>query len=234
VRVALALLLAAVAAGCGGDDRNLEVFAASSLRDVLPALDFEATYNFAGSDELAAQIREGADAEVFASAGPRPARELAGLGLLDETHVFATNRLVVVVPADNPAAVETVEDLARPGTKLILADRGVPVGDYARELLTRARLPTALDNVVSLEQDVKGVLGKVALGEADAGIVYSTDARAAGDDVRAIEVPDDLQPNIEYVVGIVDGAGDAARAFVERLLGDDGRGALEAAGFGVP
>jgi len=234
VRVALALLLAALAAGCGGGDDGVQVFAASSLRDVLPALDRDATYNFAGSDELAAQIREGADADVFASAGPKPARQLAGLGLLDETRVFATNRLVIVVPAANPAGIDELEDLARPGTKLVLADRGVPVGDYARETLVRARLPTALGNAVSLEQDVKGVLGKVALGEADAGIVYATDARAAGDDVETISIADDLQPEIEYVVGLLDGAGAGARAFVELLLGDEGRRALADAGFGVP
>jgi len=234
VRVALALLLAALAAGCGGGGDGVQVFAASSLRDVLPALDRDATYNFAGSDELAAQIREGADADVFASAGPKPARQLAGLGLLDETRVFATNRLVIVVPAANPAGIDELEDLARPGTKLVLADRGVPVGDYARETLVRARLPTALGNAVSLEQDVKGVLGKVALGEADAGIVYATDARAAGDDVETISIADDLQPEIEYVVGLLDGAGEGARAFVELLLGDEGRRALADAGFGVP
>ena len=229
-----ALLTALAAAGCGGDDGSVQVFAASSLRDVLPALDRDATYNFAGSDELAAQIREGADADVFASAGPKPARQLAVLGLLDETRVFATNRLVIVVPASNPAGIDELEDLARPGTKLVLGDRGVPVGDYAREALVRARLPTALDNVVSREQDVKGVLGKVALDEADAGIVYATDARAAGDDVKAISIAVDLQPEIEYVVGVLDGSGDDARAFVELLLGAEGRRALADAGFGVP
>lgn len=235
MRHALLLCAALILGGCAGaGDEPLQVFAASSLTNVLPALDGSATYNFAGSDELATQIREGARADVFASAGPRPARALADLGLLDGTRVFATNRLVIVVPAGNPGRIKSIADLARPGTKLVLADRGVPVGDYAREALTEARLPAAIGNVVSLEQDVRGVLGKIALGEADAGVVYSTDARAAGDDIRAIPVPAEVQPRIEYVVGVVSGASRVSAAFVERLLGDEGRAALRAAGFDVP
>ena len=236
MRVALALLLAALAAGCGGGGDGVQVFAASSLRDVLPALDRDATYNFAGSDELAAQIREGADADVFASAGPKPARQLAGLGLLDETRVFATNRLVIVVPAANPAGIDELEDLARPETKLVLADRGVPVGDYARETLVRARLPTALGNAVSLEQDVKGVLGKVALGEADAGFVYRTDVRPVAGKVRVIPFPKKAQPTVLYEAAIAVSPRhlEAAQAFMIVLLGGEGRAALRAAGFGLP
>ena len=234
MRVAVVALALVLLAGCGGDDGPVSVFAASSLRDVLPALDADAEFNFAGSDELATQIREGADADVFASASPKPAGQLVDEGLLGETRVFATNRLVVVVPSSNEARIERLDDLARDGVKLVLADTGVPIGDYAREVLTEAELPEALDNVVSLENDVKGVLGKVALGEADAGIVYSTDAVAAGDDVRTIEIGAGLQPKVEYVVGVLEGAGDGAQAFVDVLTGDEGRAALERAGFGLP
>lgn len=229
---ALAVLVATLVAGCGGsDDGRLEVFAASSLRDVAPELDDGARYTFAGSDELAAQIRDGAPADVFLSAGGAPMQELRSAGLLEAPFVFASNRLVVVVPEDNPAGLERFEDLARPGLKLVLGGEGVPVGDYAREALAAAGLAAAHDNVVSLEQDVKGVLGKVALGEADAGIVYATDVRAAAEDVRELPIPAEVQPEVRYYAAVVT-AGDADRAaeFVERLARDRGA-ALRAAGF---
>ncbi len=230
---ALAAVVAALMAGCGGsDDEQLEVFAASSLRDVAPAVDDAPRYTFAGSDELAAQIRDGAPADVFLSASGTPMEELRAAGLVDAPVVFASNRLVVVVPAENPAGLETFGDLTRPGLKLVLGGEGVPIGDYAREALAEAGLDEALENVVSLEQDVKGVLGKVALGEADAGIVYATDVRAAGDDVRALAIPDDVQPDVRYYAAVVtDGDADRAAELVERLAGEEGAVALRAAGF---
>jgi molybdate transport system substrate-binding protein len=231
--VAAALLLA----GCGsGDgDGELTVYAAASLTDVLPEVDPDARYSFAGSDELATQIREGAPADVFAAASTKYPRELHEEGLVDEPAVFATNRLVLVVPLDNPAGIEKVADVERSGTKLVLAAEGVPVGDYARDVLADLGLEDALANVVSNEDDVKGVVAKVAIGEADAGFVYATDA-AVEDDVRVVELPDGAQPLIEYAVAVVSSRPnqDAARAFVEELLGPYGRRALEAAGFGVP
>lgn len=231
-RLAAAALVAAALAGCGGSDDRLEVFAAASLRDVLPRVDEAPRYTFAGSDELAAQIRDGAQADLFLGANERIARELREAGVVEEPVAFASNTLVLVVPASNPGGVESLEDLARPGLKLVLAGEGVPVGEYARELLDAARLDAALDNVVSLEQDVKGVLGKVALGEADAGLVYATDAAAAGDDVRSLALPDALQPEIAYDAAVVsDGDTAAAEAYLERLLGDEGERALRAAGF---
>jgi molybdate transport system substrate-binding protein len=149
---------------------------------------------------------------------------------------FATNRLVLVVPRANPGGIEGVEDVLQPGTKLVVAAEGVPVGDYTRALLEALGLSAALDNVVSNEDDVKGVAGKVALGEADAGFVYATDVRAVADRVLAIQVPEDAQPPIEYLVAVVAGTDDedAARAFVKRLRGERGRAALERAGFVVP
>lgn len=232
-RLGAVAVLALWLVGCGGDDDGrLLVFAASSLREVAPKLDPEAEHVFAGSDELAAQVRDGAGADVFLSAGAGPVRELEDAGLVGEPVVFATNRLVLVVPRTNPAGIERLADLARPGVKLVLGGEGVPIGDYARQALSLAGLAAALDNVVSLEEDVKGVLGKVSLDEADAGIVYATDARAAGGDVRVLRIPDAVQPNVRYYAAVVT-AGDreAARAYVEHLFGEGAARALADAGF---
>jgi molybdate transport system substrate-binding protein len=229
------------AAGCGGDGEvaggngELAVYAAASLAEVLPAIDSSPRYSFAGSDELATQIREGAPADVYAAASTKYPDELFEEGLVEKPEVFATNRLVLVVPSDNPAKIDEVADVARPKTRLVLAAEGVPAGDYARTVLANLGLDRALSNVVSNEEDVKGVLAKVSLGEADAGFVYATDA-ATTDDVRIVEIPKTAQPPIEYAAAVVASTanGSAARAFVEDLLGPDGREALTAAGFGVP
>ena len=149
-----------------------------------------AAYNFAGSDELATQIREGAPADVYAAASSKYPQELFDEGLVEEPVTFASNRLVLIVPKDNPAGIETVEDVTRPGTKLVIAAEGVPVGDYTREVLEELDLTDALDNVVSNEDDVKGVVGKVSLGEADAGFVYATDAPRPATTSRVIELPE--------------------------------------------
>ncbi len=120
--------------------------------------------------------------------------------------------------------------------KLVIAAEGVPVGDYTRTVLEDLDLASALDNVVSNEDDVKGVVGKISLGEGDAGFVYATDASVAGDDVTVIELPDGSQPPIEYQIAVVAGSEnkDAAQAFVDLVLSDEGREQLEAAGFVVP
>lgn len=225
-------------AGCGGDsaDDPLAVYAAASLAEVFQQIDPDARYSFAGSDELAMQIREGAPADAYAAASSKYPQELYAEGVVEEPVAFATNRLVLVVPRANPAGIESAEDLLQPGTRLVLAAEGVPVGNYARQALAALGLSAALDTVVSNENDVKGVSGKVALGEADAGIVYATDAVPLGDDVLVFELPDRAQPAIEYQVAVVSGndAGGAAAAFVDRLLSAKGRAALERAGFGVP
>jgi molybdate transport system substrate-binding protein len=238
----LAVLLALILAGCGGDDKSasgegeLTVFAAASLTETFEALASDVTYSFAGSDELATQIREGAPADVYAAASPKYPQELFAEGLVEEPVVFATNRLVVVVPRKNPAGIESVDDVARDGIKLVIAAEGVPVGDYTRTVLENLGLTDALDNVVSEEQDVKGVVTKVAEGEADAGFVYATDVTPVEDDVEAIKIPTDAQPRVEYQAAIVTGTenGEAAQAFLDRLLGEEGRAALEEAGFGLP
>ena len=231
----LAVLAAAIAlAGCGGDDEGaLVVFAASSLSGVADEIDPAADVIFGGSNDLAAQIRDGADVDVFLSASARQMEELGDEGLLDEPVVFASNRLVVVVPAEPRENITALVDLTRAGVKLVLGAEGVPIGDYAREALASAGLDDALARVVSLEEDVKGVLGKVALGEADAGIVYATDARAAGGDVRSFPVPDRYQPEIRYYAAVL-APGEDAGAYLQLLLGDEGRAALDRAGFLPP
>jgi molybdate transport system substrate-binding protein len=240
---ALALAAAAlIAAGCGGDDggaatddgSGLTVLAAASLADVFPEIDAAPAYSFAASDQLAAQIREGAPADVYAAANERLPDELYAELLVDRPRVFATNRLVLVVPAGNPAGIGAVADLR--GTTYVMAAEGVPAGDYTREVLANLGSEDLVGGAASFEQDVRDVAGKVALGEADAGFVYATDARAAGDQVETIEIPAAAQPPIRYGIAVVEASEDpeAARAFVDRVLSDDGRAALEAAGFGVP
>lgn len=233
---ALAATLAATfaVAGCGGDDggrEKLVVFAASSLADVAPEIDAAATVVAGGSNDLAAQLRDGADADVFLSASAGPVESLRAAGRVEQPQVFASNRLVIVVPAPNPAGIETIDDLSRSGVKLVLGAPGVPVGDYARRAL---RGTDALAQVVSEEADVKGVLGKVRLGEADAGIVYATDVKAAGDAVRAVEIPQSRQPEIAYYAALVSPPSDRGRAYVDRLLGESGRAVLALAGFLPP
>jgi molybdate transport system substrate-binding protein len=236
----LSLVLALIA--CGGDDRPEAdnrpptVYAAASLTEVFPLIDPAPQYNFAGSDELATQIREGAPGDVYAAASSKYPQELFGEGLVEEPVTFASNRLVLIVPTDNPAEIEEVADVAKPGTKLVIAAEGVPVGDYTRRALDDLELTASLDNVVSNEDDVKGVVGKVTLGEADAGFVYATDATAAADDVVVIELPEGSQPPIDYQIAVVEGSEtkEAAQAFVDLVLGEEGREQLEAAGFILP
>ena len=236
--IGIALVLLGLLGGCGGEDAGdepLDVYAAASLAEVFPQIDSAARFSFAGSDELATQIREGAPADVYAAASSKYPQELFEEELVEEPVTFASNRLVLIVPRANPAAIESVEDVLQPGTRLVVAAEGVPVGDYTRTVLETLGLSAALDNVVSNEDDVKGVAGKVALGEADAGFVYATDVTPVADRVLAVELPDDAQPPIEYQVAVVAGTDDedAARAFVEALRGQSGREALEQAGFVV-
>lgn len=243
------LIVTVLASGaCGGEDPatqaqtttagegSLTVYAAASLTEVFPTIDSTARYDFAGSDELAMQIREGAPADVYAAASSKYPRELFRDGYVERPVTFAANRLVLIVPKDNPSKIHKVADTAQPGTKLVVAARGVPVGDYTRESLDKLKLANALDNVVSNEYDVKGVVAKVSLGEADAGFVYSTDAAAAGDKVIVIDLPKGSQPPIEYQIAVAKQSKQkkAAEAFVQKVLGSEGRRLLEAAGFLLP
>jgi molybdate transport system substrate-binding protein len=246
--VPLACAAAAVAlcgGGCGDDESDdaggegeLTVSAASSLTDVFAAyaetLAGEERFSFAGSDELAAQIRQGARPDVFAAANTTYPDELHDEGLVAEPVIFARNQLVVAVPAQSE--LESLRDLAEPGLDLVIGAEGVPVGDYAREVL--GRLPEAesqaiLANVRSEESDVNGVVGKLGQGAADAGFVYESDLSAAGEALRAIALPASLQPEVAYGIAVVEGAENpgGAQAFVDGLLAPQGQRILEDNGF---
>jgi molybdate transport system substrate-binding protein len=239
---ALGLFILLASSGCGGatggGDSNDQatVFAASSLTEVFPKIEPTATYNFAGSDDLATQLQQGAPADVFAAASPKYPDQLYADGMVDKPHVFATNKLVLIVPKGNPAGIHSVDDLRNKDVKLVIGAEGVPIGDYTRTVLDNVGATDVLDQVVSEEDDVKGVVGKVALGEADAGFVYVTDVKPVADKVTAIELPAAAQAVVEYEIAVVENAPHprAAHAFVERVLGDDGRSALSEAGFGLP
>jgi molybdate transport system substrate-binding protein len=235
-RTALAACLVLALSACGGGaaQPRLTVFAAASLTEAFPAIDPGARYDFAASDTLATQIEQGAAADVYASASPRYPQELFRRGLVFRPVTFASNRLVLIVPKANTARIQRVADVARPGIKLVLAARGVPAGDYARDALGRLSLEKqALRNVVSQEADVKGVVGKVALGEADAGFVYRSDAAAARDKLTVIPLPAGAQPPVSYQVAVVKASPNrkAARAFVRAVLAPGGQRVLKTAGF---
>jgi molybdate transport system substrate-binding protein len=245
------LLVASLGAGCaddatlsgGGDKPQIVVSAASSMKEALTACapEFpEATVRlqFAGSDELAAQIRQGVPVDVFAAANTKLPEALARAGELGEPVAFASNRLVLAVPADG-GAVDSLEALERPGVTLVIGAEGVPVGDYTRAVLGRLgaeRREAVLANVRSNEPDVKGIVGKLVQGAADAGFVYASDVKASGGELRTIALPDRLEPTATYAAGVVAAAKqpDAAEAFVDDLLAGGCHDALLAAGFGEP
>lgn len=242
-RVALVAYLAVVA-GCGSSSEDgrpeLTVSAAASLKTAITNYRFDAATvraSFAGSDELAAQIRQGVKPDVFASANTKLPDQLYAEGLVEKPVVFAANELVLAVPADG--SVTGLDDLRRRGVTIAMGAESVPVGAYTRKVLDG--LPVAereaiLANVRSNEPDVAGVVGKVAQGAVDAGFVYVTDIRAGGGELQAIELPAELQAQVAYGVAVVKGAKHPEQAgqFVDGLLSGAGREALEAAGFLPP
>jgi molybdate transport system substrate-binding protein len=234
-------LVAAVALGGAFTSARAEgpatVYAAASLTDVVPKVSPSSRYQFAGSNQLALQITRGAPADVFASASPAFTQQLFRDGLVEKPRTFATNSLVLAVPRSNPAKIRSVFDLAkRPKLKLVVAGQKVPVGLYTREVLKRLSLLRVLRKAVSQEPDVKGIVGKLALGEADAGFVYATDVRAASSRLIAIPLPQRSQPTVRYEVAVVKESGnrEGALEFVADLLSTDGRRELKRAGFGLP
>jgi molybdate transport system substrate-binding protein len=213
------------------------VLAAASLTEVLPMIDPEATYSFAGSNQLAQQIRFGAPFDVFLSASPIYTQGLYRDGLVRKPVTFASNSLVLVVPRSNPAHVRSVYDLAkRPKLRLVVAGPAVPIGLYTRQVLKRLGLLRVLKKTVSLEPDVKGIVAKVALGQADAGFVYATDVAPVASGVRFVALPRKSQPMVRYELAIASRPSDlsAAQDFVISVLGPGGRHRLRAAGFGLP
>ncbi len=255
--VFLGLVLAAVAPAvpAGADDRAITVFAAASLREAFEAAapvftrktGIAVTYSFGGSDALVTQLRQGAPADVFASANDAQMAIAAGAGLLAAPgRTFARNRLVLIVPKDDPAKVGGVADLARPGVKVVLAAPSVPVGGYARAAFIKlggqrgypAGFAAAVErNVVSNELDVKAVATKIALGEGDAGVVYATDVTPSiAPKVRTFAFPPSASPDAIYPIAALKNAPNAAgaRAFVDFILSAEGQSFLRARGFQAP
>lgn len=251
------LLAAGVALGaCGGpappraEDEAITVFAAASLAEAfaeigaaLGARDVAVRFNFAGSQHLASQIEHGARADVFASADERWMAHVADRGLVATPVVFARNRLCVVVPRANPARIDRLEDLSRRGVKLVIAADAVPAGRYAREALRKlAGAPgfppefarRALANVVSEEENVRAIVAKVQLAEADAGIVYRSDVTPAiARRVRVLGIPEAYDVEAAYPIAVVAGARRAAeaRAFVDHVRSPEGQRTLVRHGF---
>jgi molybdate transport system substrate-binding protein len=237
IAAAMLVVGTAVAGTTRGVEEPATVLAAASLTEVLPSIDPDARISFGGSNQLAQQARQGFPFDVFLSASPVYTRALFAEGLVRKPTPFATNSLVLIVPRRNPARIATVEDLARrPTLRLVVAGPKVPIGLYTREVLKRLGLLRVLRKTVSQEPDVKGIVGKVALGEADAGFVYATDARPVTAKVRVIRLPRRSQPTVVYEAAIAARPRDleAAQAFLIALLGADGRRELRAAGFGLP
>jgi len=231
----LAVLLAAPAGAKPGATR-LTIFAAASLTEAFQSFDRNETYSFAGSNTLAAQIQQGAPADVFASASPQYTQDLYRRKLVEKPVTFASNRLVLIVPKSNPAGLTSVYDLARKDVKLVVAAPAVPVGSYTRTVLRKLGLSSVFGKVVSQESDVKGVVGKVALGQADAGFVYVTDVKPVAGQVTAIRLPAWAQPRVRYEIAVVGASSHkaAARAWIKRVLARQGQAALARAGFGKP
>jgi molybdate transport system substrate-binding protein len=241
-----AVAVVLVAGGCGGDDPGgdrLVVSAAASLEPAFTAYaqraGFDARQSFAGSDDLAAQIRQGATPDVYAAANTSLPNELHAEGFVGEPTVFATNELVVAVPADSRGGIGSIDDLARAGLAIAIGDEGVPVGDYAREVLDRvgeSESGAILANVRSEEPDVGGIVGKLTQGAVDAGFVYRSDVLATDGALRAVALPASLRPRVAYGAAVVHGASNpgGARAFIDGLVAGAGGRVLRDSGFGPP
>jgi molybdate transport system substrate-binding protein len=250
-RLAALLAVAALAlAGCGGGDDaggsgaaapgEIKVFAAASLTAAFTELGeryssanggAEVTFNFAGSQALATQIQQGAPADVFASADLPNMDKVKDL--VGTPQNFASNRLAIVVEQGNPKGVEGLADLADPDLKVVLAAEEVPAGKYAKQVLDQAGVSVT---PVSREDNVKAVVTKVSLGEADAGIVYVTDVTAGGDKVEGVDVPADQNVTATYPMATVKAseAPQAAQAFLDLVLSAEGQQVLKEYGFLPP
>ena len=247
-------LLGCSGGGEGGQQESagstLTVLAASSLTDAFGELegtfeeqnpDTDVVTSFAGSSELLAQIEQGAPADVFASADEAKMDTAVEENLVSEPRTFVRNRPVVIVPKDNPAGIRELRDLANPGTSLVLAQDGVPIAEYAKEVLTNTDAEYAenfeqrvLDNIVSQEANVRASANRVALGEADATFVYATDVTPdIQDQVQLIEIPENLNVIATYPIATISESknADLAQEWVDLLLSDEGQKVLEKYGF---
>ena len=239
LRIFVVMLVALVVAGAAAraqarSHAQITVYAAASLTDVFPKIDPSPKYSFGGSNALAAQIKLGAPADVFASANTTLPAQLFAKGLCSKPIVFTRNALVIVVPKSNPAGIRSIHDLTKSGVKIDIAAPGVPVGSYTLQVLQKMHLSAAvLRNVVSKETDVREVLAKVALGEADAGFVYSTDAKTVPGRIRVLKVPAWAQPKLQYGICVASSSPNRAdaQAFVTKVLSKAGQAKLLAAGF---
>jgi molybdate transport system substrate-binding protein len=227
------LAAASLASGARTQTEPLTIYAAASLTDVFRALDADQRYSFAGSNALETQIRNGAPADVFASAAPLNTQRLFRAGLVEKPVTFTSNRLALIVPRSNPAELRTVYDLKRKPVKLVIAGAAVPVGSYTRTVLRKLGLSSVLSKVVSQETDVRAVTSKVALGQADAGFVYVTDARSVADRVTVIRIPAWAQPRVRYEIAVVSASSKktVAQAWIRTLLSARGQAALKEYGF---
>ncbi len=261
VTLALLLLLFGLVVsptGCGGGEgrqqqtegSTLTVLAASSLTDAFGELEgtfeeqnpgVDVRTSFGGSSELLAQIEQGAPADVFASADEAKMDTASKEDLVSEPKTFARNRPAVIVPKDNPAGIRELRDLTKPGTRLVLAQDGVPIAEYAKDVLSNADSEYGKDfeqqvmqNIVSREANVRASANRVALGEADATFVYVTDVTPEiGDRVEVIEIPENLNVVATYPIAIVKESNnpDLAQRWVNLVLSEEGQGVLGKYGF---
>jgi molybdate transport system substrate-binding protein len=259
IRAMFPVLLATIAlalGACGGDDPSssgtggaagsgqpLIVSAAASLKQAFTVYggtftDAKARFSFAGSDELAAQIEQGVKPDVYAAANTKLPEQLYAKGLVEKPTVFAGNRLVIAVPA-SAAKVNSLDDLGKAGIKLAIGAKDVPIGSYTRTVLERLpakQREAILANVGTEEPDVGGIVGKLTQSAVDAGFLYISDVRGTSGKLKAIELPEDLQPQVSYGVAVVKGAKHPkqAKAFIAGLLNGAGAQALKDAGFEPP
>lgn len=215
---------------------RLTIFAAASLTDVFPRIDPRQRYSFGGSNQLAAQIQQGLPVDVFASANVTLPDQLYAAGLCTKPVLFTANTLVIVARKGNPDRLSGIYSLSRPGLKIVMAAAGVPVGDYTRRALKNAGLSDLVQEAASQETDVREVVSKVALGEADVGFVYATDAKAFAGRVAVFPIPPAYQPKVNYAACAVRASPHlaAARAWVRALKGKAAQAKLRAAGFLEP
>ncbi|TQM76324.1 molybdate transport system substrate-binding protein [Thermopolyspora flexuosa] len=241
VTLALGALSGCGSGGSAGGEREVTVFAAASLTETFTELGrmFEAEhagtrvrFNFGSSATLAQQIVQGAPADVFAAANPATMKTVTDASLAEQPTTFARNRLQIAVPADNPAQVDELKDLADPNVKVALCAEQVPCGVATVKVLDAAGLKVT---PVTLEQDVKATLTKVELGEVDAALVYRTDVIASGGKAKGISFPEAGQAVNDYPIAVLSkaSAGDLAERFVDLVLSRRGKDVLAKAGFEV-